>query len=86
MKMVTWFISFHDAFATAVQLFAHVRSSFFLFFTGPFAHPQIAPPISHLQQEGIIRVQTGCSDVNLKHTRHLTSSNKTRQNGHCHNL
>lgn len=53
---MTWFLSFSDAFAAAVQLFAHVLSSLFLFLTGPFAYPQKALPIRGPQKEGIIRV------------------------------
>lgn len=54
--IMTWFLSFSDAFAAAVQLFAHVLSSLFLFLTGPFAYPQKALPIRGPQKEGIIRV------------------------------
>lgn len=86
MWMMTWFISLHDVFAAAVQLLTHVLGSFLLFFSGPFAHPQIAPPLSHLQQEGIIRVQAGRTGVNLKQTWHLTRPSRSRQSGHCHNV
>lgn len=76
-QMVTWFTSFHDAVAAALELFAYVLSSFNLFLAGPFALPEIAPPIGHLQEEGVVRIQTGRLGVNLKQTGSSASSNET---------
>lgn len=84
--MMTWFLPLQDALADAVQHFTQVLRGLFLFFTGPFAHPQISSPTRHLQQIGVIRVQTRCTDIHLLHT-HVTlyftfSTWVTWQHGH----
>lgn len=78
ISALTWFMSLADAFAAAGQLFTQVLSSPLLLFAGPFAHPQVAQPISCHQQEGVVRVQTGCTGIDLKHIQLLTSSYKIK--------
>lgn len=46
---------------------AHVLGPFPLLFRSSLAHPQVGAVVPSLQQEGIVGVQTGGGDQNLKH-------------------
>lgn len=66
----TWFTSLLDDFADAVEHCTHVLGSFPLIFRRSLAHPQVGAVVPSLQQEGVIGVQTGGANQNLKRPSH----------------